>query len=195
MTTKTMPAAKRLSAQLIPVSVPTSAGCFTAHFSSAGLAGLDFPAANTPCYDCPPHLRAWRTQTAAALERALKGQPPGAGPPLDLGRGTDFQRSVWHVLRTIPPGRTWSYGEVAAAAGRPAAWRATGNACGANPVPVLVPCHRVLASRGRLGGFSAGLHWKRRLLAAEGAWPREGVAELRPADGQARERAGKPGKL
>jgi O-6-methylguanine DNA methyltransferase len=71
-------------------------------------------------------------------------------------------------LRKIPAGQTRSYGEVAQTIGRPRAIRAVGGACGANPVPVLVPCHRVLAANKKNGGFSNGLAWKRRLLAREG---------------------------
>ncbi len=65
-------------------------------------------------------------------------------------------------------GRTLSYGQVAAAIGNPKALRAVGGACGANPVPVFVPCHRVLAANDGIGGFSSGLDWKRKLLAREG---------------------------
>jgi O-6-methylguanine DNA methyltransferase len=68
----------------------------------------------------------------------------------------------------ISLGKTKSYGEIAAAIGNPKAVRAVGGACGANPVPVLVPCHRVLAANNKLGGFSSGLDWKRKLLAYEG---------------------------
>lgn len=68
----------------------------------------------------------------------------------------------------IPRGATMSYGEIAAKLNNPRASRAVGGACGANPIPLLVPCHRVLAANGRLGGFSGGLDWKRRLLAIEG---------------------------
>jgi len=68
----------------------------------------------------------------------------------------------------ISPGRAKSYGEIAAAIGKPKAVRAVGGACGANPIPVLVPCHRVLAANQKLGGFSGGLEWKRKLLAREG---------------------------
>ena len=64
-------------------------------------------------------------------------------------------------------GQTFSYGEVAKAIGRPKAVRAVGGACGANPIPVLIPCHRVLAAGGKIGGFSGGLDWKRTLLARE----------------------------
>ena len=71
-------------------------------------------------------------------------------------------------MQEIPFGQTRSYGEIARAIGRPKGMRAVGGACGANPIPVLVPCHRVLAAKGKLGGFSGGLDWKRTLLEREG---------------------------
>ncbi len=77
--------------------------------------------------------------------------------------GTAFQHKVWRALLNIPPGTTLSYGELARRLGKPKAARAVGRALGANPVPLLVPCHRVVASSG-LGGFSSGLEIKRRLL-------------------------------
>ena len=95
------------------------------------------------------------------------GEAPGGWPPLDLSVGTAFQREVWQELRRIPRGETRTYGDIAAAMGRPGAASAVGQACGANPVPILVPCHRVLAAQGRLGGFSGGLRWKRLLLERE----------------------------
>jgi O-6-methylguanine DNA methyltransferase len=88
--------------------------------------------------------------------------------PLRLG-GTPFQRQVWQTLADIGYGETWSYGELAAAVGRPAAFRAVGQANGANPIPIVLPCHRVVASGGRIGGYGGGLEMKRRLLALEGA--------------------------
>jgi O-6-methylguanine DNA methyltransferase len=87
---------------------------------------------------------------------------------MDWTGATEFQQAVWRQMLKLRPGQTMSYGEIAAAIGKPRALRAVGGACGANPIPVLVPCHRVLAARGRLGGFSGGLEWKRRLLAREG---------------------------
>ena len=83
--------------------------------------------------------------------------------------GTDFQRSVWAALRTIPAGETWSYGQLATAIGKPAAVRAVGLANGANPVGVIVPCHRVVGANGTLTGYAGGLERKRWLLAHEGA--------------------------
>jgi len=100
----------------------------------------------------------------------LQARVPGRLPPLDLEAGTDFQQSVWQALLRIPPGQTMSYGQVAQAIGRPKAVRAVGQACGANPIPVLIPCHRVVAAHGAIGGFSCGLDLKRLLLAREGIW-------------------------
>jgi O-6-methylguanine DNA methyltransferase len=83
--------------------------------------------------------------------------------------GTAFQQSVWKAMAKIPAGRTMSYGGLAARIGKPKASRAVGAACGANPVPYLVPCHRVVAANGGLGGFSGGLDVKQKLLKAEGS--------------------------
>lgn len=88
--------------------------------------------------------------------------------PLEL-RGTEFQRAVWREIAAIPYGETRTYGSIANGAGRPRAVRAAGTATGNNPVPIVIPCHRVIAAQGRLGGFSGGLDAKRRLLALERA--------------------------
>jgi methylated-DNA-[protein]-cysteine S-methyltransferase len=100
--------------------------------------------------------------------RATRGRGQG-GRPLDVRAATPFQRAVWDALRAIPYGETRTYSDVARAIGRPGAARAVGGACGANPWPIIVPCHRVVASDGTLGGYSAGLKWKRLLLRLEGA--------------------------
>jgi methylated-DNA-[protein]-cysteine S-methyltransferase len=99
---------------------------------------------------------------------------PGGMPPYDGAidpGGTPFQRSVWDCLRRIPAGRTLTYGEVARETGRPKAARAVGAACGANPLLIVVPCHRVIGCGGDLTGFGAGLALKERLLRAEGWEP------------------------
>ena len=83
--------------------------------------------------------------------------------------GTDFQRSVWRALRDIPAGETRTYGQLAAAIGAPKAVRAVGLANGANPVGVIVPCHRVIGANGTLTGYAGGLERKRWLLAHEAA--------------------------
>ena len=94
--------------------------------------------------------------------------------PLDL-RGSVFQLSVWHALLEIPHGETCSYAEIARRVKHPKAFRAVGAANGANPVPVIVPCHRVIGSSGRLSGYGGGLETKRRLLAFEKAAPCQGA--------------------
>ena len=108
--------------------------------------------------------------TGDLQERALAAVDHPAGPhdlPLDL-RGTPFQLQVWAALRRIPPGSTIAYAELARRVGRPRATRAVAQACGANPVGVLVPCHRVIASDGNLGGFAFGTARKAALLRREG---------------------------
>lgn len=157
--------------------LPTPFGDFLAHFSAAGLARLDFPAKRAsgetrPTDKLPAPFRSWAQQTHAALQTALTTAPRRATrpplPPLDLSQGTKFRLRVWPELLRIPRGETRSYGEIADELGKRRAARAVGGACGANPIPVLIPCHRVLAANGGLGGFSGGLEWKRRLLALEG---------------------------
>lgn len=88
--------------------------------------------------------------------------------PLDL-RGTPFQLHVWQALRAIPYGTTCSYGDIARTIGRPRAARAVGRAIGSNPVGIIIPCHRVIGSRGDLRGFGGGLDIKEKLLRLEGA--------------------------
>jgi O-6-methylguanine DNA methyltransferase len=100
------------------------------------------------------------------IEAYAEGESRRFRLPLDLA-GTEFQLRVWAALQRIPYGTTRSYAEVAADVGAPRACRAVGAANGRNPVPLVVPCHRVVA-RGGLGGFSAPLDVKRRLLALEG---------------------------
>ncbi|MGY6552172.1 MAG: methylated-DNA--[protein]-cysteine S-methyltransferase [Erythrobacter sp.] len=109
---------------------------------------------------------------AALIERVLAAieepSPAMNDIPIDA-QGTPFQQAVWAALRRIPVGHTQSYGALAAALGNPAASRAVGAANGANPVAVLIPCHRVIAADGTLGGYAWGLDIKRELLRREGA--------------------------
>jgi O-6-methylguanine DNA methyltransferase len=90
--------------------------------------------------------------------------------------GTPFQIAVWDEMKKIPRGQTRTYGDIAAAIGRPKAVRAVGTACGANPLPLFIPCHRVVAKNG-LGGFGSGLPWKKLLLELEGWKEDRGVME------------------
>lgn len=105
-------------------------------------------------------------QTEEALLKYYKGACPLFTVPLDL-YGTAFQQKVWKVLQTIPYGHTLSYSEIATRIQNPRAVRAVGSAIGANPVLVFVPCHRVVAKDGKLGGFRAGIAMKERLLEIE----------------------------
>lgn len=112
----------------------------------------------------PGLLKSWHDQVAQALDDYFSGQPADfTGLPLDL-QGSPFHLRVWQELRKIPPGETVSYQELGRRLGNPQASRAVGQACGANPIPLIVPCHRVIASNGSLGGFSSGLERKRWLL-------------------------------
>ncbi len=157
------------AAPLLRVPIPTLFGPFLAHFSECGLARLDFPDQRN---DAPRtgklsvKQKRWRQLTHAAMARIIAGKKPRTTPPMDLPAATEFQRAVWRALQQIPSGTTCSYAQIAAAIGRPRATRAVGTACGANPIPLLVPCHRVVGASG-LGGFSGGLAWKKRLLTAE----------------------------
>jgi O-6-methylguanine DNA methyltransferase len=158
---------------LVKLPVSTRDGQFVARYSAKGLAELNFPMGQASpravkSVGIPAPIRRWHRATAAALKNVLAGRSPGKFPPLDLSNGTTFQQKVWNTLRTIPLGKTKSYGEIARAVGKPKAVRAVGGACGVNPIPVLIPCHRVLAANKKLGGFSGGLKRKRELLAREG---------------------------
>jgi methylated-DNA-[protein]-cysteine S-methyltransferase len=150
-----------------PIATPY--GNFTAIYSENGLAGLNFPNGKSHSnaeQKASPKIRGWHRATGAALKKFFAGQKAKL-PPLDLA-GTEFQKSVWRELQKISHGSTKSYGEIAQAIGKPKAVRAVGGACGANPLPLFVPCHRVLAANKKIGGFSGGLDWKRKLLAQEG---------------------------
>lgn len=109
-----------------------------------------------------PLLRAARTQ----LLEYLSGARRSFDLPLDPA-GTAFQRSVWEALRAIPYGQTRTYGEIAAAVGRPRAVRAVGQANHVNPLPIFIPCHRVMGKNGALTGYAGGLDLKSALLALE----------------------------
>jgi O-6-methylguanine DNA methyltransferase len=164
----------------VELPVSTLDGIFIAHYSEKGLAEIDWPKgrAGLPLgqaarqrrptkSNVPAKIKNWHRTTEAALKKVLAGKKSKL-PPLDWTGKTDFQKSVWRQMLKISTGQTKSYGEIASAIGNPKAVRAVGGACGANPVPVLVPCHRVLAANKKLGGFSGGLDWKRSLLKREG---------------------------
>jgi methylated-DNA-[protein]-cysteine S-methyltransferase len=114
----------------------------------------------------------------ARILALLAGEPADLSPiVLDLGRVGAFEQRIYDIARTIPPGQTLSYGEIAARLGEPQAAQAVGQAMGKNPWPIVVPCHRVVGSGGKLGGFSApgGTRTKLRILEIEGALKPEGL--------------------
>jgi O-6-methylguanine DNA methyltransferase len=104
-----------------------------------------------------------------AAKRWLKAYAAGTIEtlPMLVLVGKDFQCRVWEALLAIPPGKTWSYRDVARAVGSPRAYRAVGQAVGANPLALMIPCHRVIGSSGKLVGFGAGLQLKKELLKHE----------------------------
>lgn len=114
-------------------------------------------------YDDIPLFREARRQ----LDEYFEGQRRTFHLPL-CPEGTDFQKKVWQVLCRIPYGQLISYRELAARVGSPRAFQAVGQANGHNPLPILIPCHRVIAADGTLGGYSGGLERKRFLLHLEG---------------------------
>lgn len=105
-------------------------------------------------------------QAVSELQEYFEGRRQEFTVPLHP-QGTDFQLRVWQVLRTIPYGKTWSYKQVATAAGNPNASRAVGMANNRNPIAIIIPCHRVIGANGRLVGYAGGLDVKEKLLEIE----------------------------
>ena len=129
-----------------------------------------------------PFGRGGTTDVLDRVEAQLKEYFEGTRTSFDLPlepAGTEFQLRVWELLRRIPFGVTTSYGELARKLGDPQKSRAVGAANGANPIPIIVPCHRVVGSKGELTGFGGGLERKRRLLEHEGALMRLEVGDGR----------------
>ena len=105
------------------------------------------------------------------LEEYFEGRRRSFSLPLDLAGLSDFQKEVLAAIDEIPAGQVRSYGDIAEQIKRPRAARAVGQALGNNPIPIVLPCHRVVASDGSLGGYAGGLKRKRQLLVLEGAYP------------------------
>jgi methylated-DNA-[protein]-cysteine S-methyltransferase len=112
-----------------------------------------------------------RPPVLVEAERQLRGYFAGERTEFDLPmavpRGSEFERAVWAAIAAIPYGETRSYGEIARAVGEPGGAQAVGTACNRNPVPIIVPCHRIIGADGKLVGFGGGLHRKRWLLQLE----------------------------
>lgn len=151
--------------------INTPLGPLTAAATQHGLAGLWFD--GQAHHPGPLALPVWADHPLlAATARVLASYFDGGTAalhdlPLDL-HGTAFQQAVWQALQALPHGRTSTYGQIATAAGSPAAVRAAGAAIGRNPVSILVPCHRVLGRSGALTGYAGGLPRKQALLRLEG---------------------------
>ncbi len=148
--------------------IPTLWGVFIAEYSDNGLRKLVFPRKFVEAreYSRKPDLSAKANKLAVELAEYIAGKRKKFSIKPDLSGYSEFSLAVWEKMSKIPYGQTMSYGEVARAIGRPKAARAVGRACGANPVPVIIPCHRIVA-KGSIGGFGSGLDWKRRLFSVE----------------------------
>lgn len=156
--------------------VESDYGSFGLASTERGLLALFLPR------ETPDHLKTLQHLTGgftlvpddghnAEAERQLREYLAGERKTFDLPldqRGTPFQREVWNAVYEVPWGTTVSYGEIARRIGKPKAVRAVGAANGANPHPVIVPCHRIVGSNGTLTGYGGGLPLKRKLLALEG---------------------------
>ncbi len=159
-------------------TIQTGLGTFGAAMSPNGLGRLTF--ASEPFESCAAWAKRWLPQARLVedstrlrrlreeLNAYLEGDLREFSVPLDM-RGTTFQLEVWADLLTIGYGEFRSYGEVANHIGKPKAVRAVGAANGANPVPIIVPCHRVIGSSQNLTGYGGGLALKEQLLRLEGA--------------------------
>jgi methylated-DNA-[protein]-cysteine S-methyltransferase len=151
-------------------TVQSPLGAFTVVCVAEGLYAISFPGAQAPPLSGPSD-RAATAQLALAvaeLRRYFAGEPR----PFTLTlapRGTAFQRAVWQAVAAVPFGETRSYATIAATLGRPLAARAVGHANGANPLPVVIPCHRLIGGDGRLRGYAGGLAMKQWLLDHERA--------------------------
>lgn len=157
--------------------VPSPLGDLLLAATARGLAALRFCCCEAdprraacpdalPMTDVPPAVQGHLRQAQKELDAYFAGQLRVFSLAIDA-RGTPFQQRVWQALRDIPYGKTWSYAMLAAHIGQPGACRAVGNANGRNPLPIVIPCHRVIHADGGLGGYSAGLAIKRFLLALE----------------------------
>lgn len=152
-------------------SAETSFGTVTVAATARGICRLTFGGVAQLEQDFPlATVEEGGAEMADLVEQAVAVvEEPGRAHdlPLDV-RGTAFQEAIWRELSQIPPGESMSYAALAARVGRPGATRAAGTACGANPVPILIPCHRARRSDGSAGGYALGLEMKARLLEREG---------------------------
>lgn len=158
------------SEEIAVTTLATPIGKLFLAASPRGLQRIEFPgerhSAALPARSRNARARAHLARAARQLREYFAGRRTSFDLPLDL-TGSDYQQRVWRALVRIPAGRTLTYGAVAAELGSKHAARAVGRACATNPIPVVVPCHRVVDSRGALHGYGGGLWRKQRLLDLE----------------------------
>lgn len=159
-----------LKPSLARTALRTPLGWVQLEATAKGLCRAEFSRSRAPGLALSPAPPGERRRAAAHLARArrqlreyFRGRRTAFDLPLDL-RGTPLQLAVWRALLAIPFGKVIAYGELARRLGRPHAARAVGTACGCNPIVLIVPCHRVIGSDGRLHGYGGGLWRKRALL-------------------------------
>lgn len=157
-------------------TLDTPIGTLVLAADAEGLRHIEFPSNRHPVSreGWVPGPEGIAADIIGTTSRQLREYFDGARRDFDLPlapRGTEFQRQVWQALATIPFGATWSYGELARVIGKPDAMRAVGAANGRNPLPIVLPCHRVIGADGSLTGFGGGLPIKEALLRLEGALP------------------------
>lgn len=160
--------AEMLSTPICPLWLSFSdRGLQALHLNNPGpQSGPSWPVGQTD-QELATHLRHWRQEVAIALKAYFAGKPRSFDHlTLDL-QGTPFQIMVWQALQQVPFGAVISYQALAESLDRPRSARAMGGALRANPLPIIIPCHRVIATNGSLGGYSGGLQYKRLLLSHE----------------------------
>ncbi len=173
------PAGGRTASGVRPIYYTTLSTPIGRVFAAAGDRGLVRVSFRRPeptfVAELKQHLRAdvvksetHMAKVATQLRQYFAGRRARVDVPVDLRAVTPFQRQVLTATRRVPPGRVVSYGEIARRIGKPKASRAVGQALGHNPIPIVIPCHRVVAGGGKLGGYTGGLAIKKRLLAIEG---------------------------
>jgi methylated-DNA-[protein]-cysteine S-methyltransferase len=170
-TAKTAKSASAPKTALATRTLATPIGTLTLYAGARGLRGVRLPDERHPLgldggTGAPPAAERIVEHAARELGEYFAGRRRDFTVALEPD-GTEFQRQVWLALRRIPFAATWSYGQLAAAIGKPSASRAVGAANGRNPLPIIVPCHRVIGQDGSLTGFGGGLPTKRWLLAHE----------------------------
>ena len=163
--------------------VDTPIGTLTLAADADGLRHIEFPDNRHPVdrEDWIPGASGAAADVLRITREQLREYFEGTRHAFDLPlrpQGTAFQMDVWRMLATIPWGATWSYRDLARAIGKPEAVRAVGGANGRNPLPIVLPCHRVIGADGSLTGFGGGLPTKRFLLRLEGALPQGDLPTL-----------------